>query len=608
MTMEAYAVFQGGGAKGYAHVGALKAAEDRHIDFRKVAGTSAGAIVAALSAAGYEADEIYNPDAPPGARGIFEIGPEQLLDETEYARIDKLGKKIGRFQRKGNERPGLFRRSVGKLFLSLARRPWGLWLLQILVLLWAGRDIRTLFRVFGLTDTQLLEEWIEGALAAKTGIVNRRITFVDLGMRLKVIAANLTTGELRIFGEAGDEDLSVSKAVAASACYPIFFRPAIIGDDLFVDGGLVSNLPAWVFDEDRDDDEAFLPTFGFRLVNDALIPGPPGNPKSAMGFAKRLFQTSAFGAAKLEERAIRDYYAIDLSAPIETLSFDDLSWKAPDLVRNGRNCVLDFFKERIGPQDPERMRLVLRALVGELLDYYDEWRRDGRIRASIVLPQEGGRRARTTYSFRMETDGDDRLSVRIGGFGVGTCFERREPVYISHLKLCAGEARANKYEMTARPPDINYSYAIPIFDDPDEWTRKPRQRSMPFAVLVIDKTEPIDELLGSYEEQDTLAGVAAIVGEELHDRALVRRPRWTRRPRPGSPGMKALDEGGAFQVSRRKIRDIGESPLSRRLARTINASGAGRVVAPPPPPPKRRPPARRWKRKSWLEYQQAWRF
>jgi predicted acylesterase/phospholipase RssA len=62
--MEAYGIFEGGGAKGLAHVGALKAAENRRINFHGVAGTSAGAIVASLIAAGYSSDELFNGEDP----------------------------------------------------------------------------------------------------------------------------------------------------------------------------------------------------------------------------------------------------------------------------------------------------------------------------------------------------------------------------------------------------------------------------------------------------------------------------------------------------------------------------------------------------------------
>jgi len=55
--MEFDLVFEGGGAKGLAFVGALQALERQGHTARRVIGTSAGSITALLVAAGYSADE-----------------------------------------------------------------------------------------------------------------------------------------------------------------------------------------------------------------------------------------------------------------------------------------------------------------------------------------------------------------------------------------------------------------------------------------------------------------------------------------------------------------------------------------------------------------------
>ena len=49
----------GGGAKGAAHIGVLKAFEEEKIEINYIGGTSSGSIVATLYAAGYKADDIY---------------------------------------------------------------------------------------------------------------------------------------------------------------------------------------------------------------------------------------------------------------------------------------------------------------------------------------------------------------------------------------------------------------------------------------------------------------------------------------------------------------------------------------------------------------------
>ena len=49
----------GGGIKGFAHIGAIKALEESGVKFDYISGTSSGSIVAMLYACGYSTDEIY---------------------------------------------------------------------------------------------------------------------------------------------------------------------------------------------------------------------------------------------------------------------------------------------------------------------------------------------------------------------------------------------------------------------------------------------------------------------------------------------------------------------------------------------------------------------
>lgn len=58
LTQEFGLVLSGGGALGFAHIGAIKALEEYGIEPEYVAGTSMGAIIGVMYAAGYSADEI----------------------------------------------------------------------------------------------------------------------------------------------------------------------------------------------------------------------------------------------------------------------------------------------------------------------------------------------------------------------------------------------------------------------------------------------------------------------------------------------------------------------------------------------------------------------
>jgi NTE family protein len=565
--VDAYGIFEGGGAKAYAHVGALKAAEKRGVLFRKVAGTSAGAIVAALVAAGYTADELFDLSLPKGRRGLLDIDALDIIDRADYLPISALmASTRGMMRRSETSRCGIraylyngwiaFRHSPFALLLGLAR----------LVVCYGGQ-LRTAFRDFGMIGADPLVDWLDQLLQNKLPGVVGPVTFGHLNMRLRVVAANLRTGEMQEFGTPDHHDLPVAPAVVASACYPFFFRPLWIGDDMYVDGGLVSTHPAWIFDDEREDDPAFLPTFGFRLVGDPLDLAERIAPTSMVEFAQRVVQTLVSRSPRLEERRIDDYYRIPLTAKIPTLSFEDLRAHAHEIVLAGHDCVVQYFNENPGPQNPDYMSRVLfetvRALIAE-----HQWR--DRVRASVIVPIGEGRRAKIIYSVNMDNDSDDRLSVQVDSCGIGACLRRREPVYLRRPLIDLSESGVDKHEITRRPTDICYFYAIPIFDNAGEWAKHdPKERKAPFAALVIDKGENIDALLSDESQQDALANIAAIVGEEVWDKRLVRELHAGPRAPKGPAGWENVDRAGGVVVSRRKVRDIGDTDLGLRLGRTI---------------------------------------
>lgn len=208
-------VFSGGGVKAFAFIGVLESLSNHQLSLERVAGTSAGAIIAALVAARYEAVEIK----------------EQLISLHLKGFLDP---------------PTLTRRfSISK------------WLF--------------LFFKMGLNKGDKLEYWLAKQLAKK-GIH----TFGDLPDNyLKVIATDLTYERLvvipddlpRLYG-INPEAFSIAKAVRMSAGFPYFFVPRTLKSTdgqkcLLVDGGLVSNFPLWVFESDHT--RQLRPTIGVKL-------------------------------------------------------------------------------------------------------------------------------------------------------------------------------------------------------------------------------------------------------------------------------------------------------------------------------------------------------
>ncbi|MEH7224809.1 patatin-like phospholipase family protein [Bacillus sp. JJ1566] len=194
-------VFSGGGIKGFALIGAYQAIEAKGLTFKRMAGTSAGSLIASLIAAGYTSGEIID-----------------LMEELN----------LGDFldQRK-----------------ALLPTPLAKWLL--------------LYWRLGLYKGDMLEKWIYQKLRAK-GVV----TFQNLPQgRLRIIASDLTNGRIMVLPDDLERygihpaSFPVAKAVRMSCSLPYFFEPVRLkdyqGNSIVVDGGVLSNFPIWLFDEEQ---------------------------------------------------------------------------------------------------------------------------------------------------------------------------------------------------------------------------------------------------------------------------------------------------------------------------------------------------------------------
>lgn len=199
--MQIDSVFSGGGVKAYAYIGALQSIEQHDIHIERVAGTSAGAIIASLIAADYTVDELEEM--------IKTLQLNELLDPPSI--IDKV--------------------------------PLMKWL--------------AIYFRLGIYKGDLLEKWLFHQLALKG--IN---TFNDIkDDYLKVIVSDLSLGRLivipddleRVYG-ISPEQFSIATAVRMSAGFPYVFRPKYIYNkqnykSVIVDGGLLSNFPLWVFNK-----------------------------------------------------------------------------------------------------------------------------------------------------------------------------------------------------------------------------------------------------------------------------------------------------------------------------------------------------------------------
>lgn len=218
--MKVDAVFQGGGVKGIGFVGAVNCLEDEGYSWERLAGTSAGSIVAALLAVGYTGKELKN---------IMTVADfSKFLDSGAMNRIPIMG------------------------------------------------NIVELVEENGVFSGDKIEAWITELLKNK-GKTKFKDVSINGKSKLNIIAADITKRNTLILpNDLKDYDIdpmefSIAKAVRMSISIPFFFKPVKLkyygGTSYIVDGGLLSNFPIWIYDVEG---KPRWPTFGFKFLSDSI--------------------------------------------------------------------------------------------------------------------------------------------------------------------------------------------------------------------------------------------------------------------------------------------------------------------------------------------------
>ena len=187
-------VLSGGGARGLAHVGVIQILEEMKIPISCIAGTSMGAIVGGLYAAGLSPAEMEKlvtsmewneafKDKPPPSELTF----RRKKDAAEYLIDSDLGFKNKKFQ-------------IPK----------------------------------GLLQGQNLNLMLKSILFHTEGVDD----FDKLNIPFRAIATDIETGDAVVLGKG-----ELVKAIRASMSIPALFAPVEIDNKMLVDGGVANNLP-----------------------------------------------------------------------------------------------------------------------------------------------------------------------------------------------------------------------------------------------------------------------------------------------------------------------------------------------------------------------------
>ncbi|MBR6504534.1 MAG: patatin-like phospholipase family protein [Clostridia bacterium] len=176
----------GGGTRGAAHIGAIKAFEENGIKFDFVGGTSAGSMAAALYSMGFTSDEMLR---------ILKTFGKEMLGASAKSIISNMREK---------------------------------------------RD----FHIRGFTTGKNIE-LIFKEVAKTKDIVNIK----DIEMPLAITAVDLISGEKKVFTNAiinkeyYIKNIEIGKAVRASSSVPGVYSPLEFENYQLVDGGLLDNVP-----------------------------------------------------------------------------------------------------------------------------------------------------------------------------------------------------------------------------------------------------------------------------------------------------------------------------------------------------------------------------
>jgi len=293
-------VFKGGGPRGIAYVGALSALEERNLlrDVRRTAGTSAGAITASLVALGYTSDEL-----------------RQILEMTDL--LEFLDHQFQAEQEITSHVVSLFRKNIDASFRDVYH--FGKSVLKVAF----GKGQRGLPSLFekikktyksgGFCEGNTFSNWIQNLIAIKAAKVcggdrkdYKNLTFGELRQRINegkpfkhlyLWATKIDGDPTPVCINSEDErwdSVTIASAIRASMSIPLAFEPYTLctQDDggnsqpapelgLFMDGGLLVNLPIKTFDHPRfrstnsaRGDTINYQTLAFNLVDPPFVPVP----------------------------------------------------------------------------------------------------------------------------------------------------------------------------------------------------------------------------------------------------------------------------------------------------------------------------------------------
>lgn len=286
-------VFQGGGCKAIAYIGAYKRAYERGVFFSELAGTSAGSIVAALIAAGAKPEKIYD-----------------IVKKTDFSSLVESVGKLNRIK-------AVYLKPILKRLPESIRN---------------NISEETINR-FGVFNSKKIEEFVENCLYEITG--KRNLKFNQIIPDLNIVCADLQSHGIKIWNKYKTPEETIAKAVSASCSIPLFFTPT---ENRYVDGGILSNLPNYLFSKEPHYNRILC----FRNHGDNT-----STLKSFGDYVSSLIDTVVSGAIDIQQQFAQESYNVTIdTGNVSATDFDKIDDTVIDnLVLAGAEAMDNFLND-----------------------------------------------------------------------------------------------------------------------------------------------------------------------------------------------------------------------------------------------------------------------
>lgn len=404
-------VLSGGGSRGAAHIGVIRALEEQHIPITYIAGTSIGAIIGSLYASGYTPDEI-----------------ESLITSDEFNRIAAgiPDDQYSMFFRKDNPNAS-----------------------------WVSIDLNLKKKFTSLLPANLISPYemdftLLRYLAPSSAACN--YDFDQMMVPFRCVVADVESSE-SVTMKKGD----LTSAVRGSMSIPFVFNPVRINDKLYFDGGMYNNFPVDVaineFHPDviigsrvaerfaspeEDDALSQLLSMLMQKQNDTI-----SFPKSVL-IIPRIPQTNILNFTQSKTLVDSGYLATlrkikEIRGIVhDSVSTDLLEKKRKDFMKKRPRIVIDsIIVSGMNAAQTSYIRNQLKhgrdtVTLDDIKKYYLRFINEGYIKN--IFPVAKYNPSTGLYSLRLDIRKSDNFNVQFGGnISLGTSSEGFLQVHYKYL-------------------------------------------------------------------------------------------------------------------------------------------------------------------------------